>query len=90
MQKHSSWIKKFLPKSCIVEIIQEQNSEISSRDIRKDYTKLLSIMPENGNISFVVICMREDNMFQKFFVLLYQMSIGMKSLMWNNLIKIRC
>ena len=29
-------IPGFLPESCIIEIIQEQNSEISSRDIRKD------------------------------------------------------
>ena len=39
-------IPGFLPESCIVEIIQEQNSEISSKDIRKDYNKLLSSMPE--------------------------------------------
>ena len=40
-------IPGFLPESCIVKIIQEQISEISSRDIRKYYNKLLSIMPEN-------------------------------------------
>ena len=61
-------IPGFLPESCIVEIIQDQNSEISSRDIRKDYC--CQLCQKNGNISFVIICMRKENLFQYFFYVL--------------------